>query len=104
MSPLFISTMRTVVPLVAGWLLSLAAWAGVSFDSEQAVGAVTAILALAYYALFRLLEVLGTRLRGNTLQRVAGFFLGWARPPAYPGSGGALPPVTGTYSGQTRAG
>ncbi|WP_405909534.1 hypothetical protein OG742_37030 [Streptomyces sp. NBC_00828] len=98
MSPLFISTMRTVVPLVAGWLLSLAAWAGFSVESEQAVSAVTLVLALAYYAVFRLLEVVGTKLRGNTLQRAAGFLLGWARPPAYPDTSAALPPVT-TYGG-----
>lgn len=84
MPPLFISTMRTVVPLVAGWLLSLAAWAGFSIESEKAVSAVTLVLALAYYVLFRLLEALGTKLRGNSLQRLAGLLLGWARPPAYP--------------------
>ncbi|WP_314411351.1 hypothetical protein [Streptomyces sp. DSM 40484] len=104
MSPLFISTMRTVVPLVVGWLLSLAAWAGFSVGSEQAAGAVTIALALAYYALFRVLEAVGVKARGIRLQKLAGFFLGWARPPAYPGSGGALPPVTGMYGGQTRAG
>ena len=97
MPPLFISTMRTVVPLVAGWLLSLAAWAGYSVDSEQLVSAVTLVLALAYYVVFRLLEVLGTRLRGTALQRVAGLLLGWARPPTYTSGGSELPPVTGTY-------
>lgn len=99
MSPLFISTMRTVVPLVAGWLLSLAAWAGFSVESEQAVSAVTLVLALAYYVLFRALEFVGTKLRGTALQKMAGVLLGWARPPAYPDAGGALPPVATYTSG-----
>lgn len=54
-------------------------------------------MVLAYYLAFRLLEVLGTRLRGNSLQRVAGLLLGWARPPTYTSGGSELPPVTGTY-------
>ncbi|MEW2567622.1 hypothetical protein [Streptomyces sp. NPDC047070] len=98
MTPLFISTMRTVVPLVAGWLLSLAAWSGFTIESEKAVSGVTIALALAYYALFRLLEILGVRLRGNTVQKVAGFFLGWARPPAYPSTGGSFSPGASAYS------
>ncbi|WP_051852108.1 hypothetical protein [Streptomyces sp. NRRL F-5650] len=84
MPGLFISAMRTGVPLVAGWLLTLAAHAGIDFDSTAATGAVTVILALAYYLVFRLLELLGERARGTVLQNLAGLFLGWARPPAYP--------------------
>lgn len=84
MNGLFVSTMRTVVPLVAGWLISLALWAGVDVDSQAVVTAVTLVLAVAYYVLFRVLEIVGQRARGDLLQRVAGLFLGWARPPAYP--------------------
>ncbi|MFJ7049059.1 hypothetical protein ACIQVC_37475 [Streptomyces sp. NPDC101112] len=98
MPPLFISLMRTAVPLVAGWLISLAVWAGVDVDSQALTGAVTLLLALAYYALFRLLELAGTRARGTVLQKLAGFLLGWARPPAYPAQP-TLPPVTRPYSG-----
>lgn len=84
MPGLFISTMRTAVPLIAGWLLTLAAGAGLDFDSTAATGAVTAVLALVYYLAFRLLELLGQRANGTALQNLAGLFLGWARPPAYP--------------------
>jgi hypothetical protein len=84
MSTLFVSTMRTAVPLIAGWLLTLAVNAGIAIDSDKVATAVTVVLALAYYLVFRLLEVLGTRLRGTALQSVAGLLLGWARPPSYP--------------------
>ncbi|OQQ16148.1 hypothetical protein B0675_02370 [Streptomyces sp. M41(2017)] len=93
---LFPSVMRTVIPLIAGWLLSLAVQAGVTIDSESVTTAVTVALVLAYYLVFRLLEVIGTKLRGTALQKAAGFLLGWARPPAYPDTGGALPPAPAT--------
>lgn len=84
MTGLFISFMRTVVPLVAGWLISLAVWAGVDVDSQAVVTAVTLALTVAYYAIFRVLELLGQRARGDLLQKLAGLALGWARPPQYP--------------------
>ncbi|MFF9123148.1 hypothetical protein ACF09J_07600 [Streptomyces sp. NPDC014889] len=84
MPGLFISAMRTGVPLVAGWLLTLAAGAGFDIDSTTVSTAVLVVLALAYYLLFRCLEWLGERARGTVLQNLAGVFLGWARPPAYP--------------------
>ncbi|MCX4974206.1 hypothetical protein [Streptomyces sp. NBC_00620] len=96
---LFPSIMRTLIPLIAGWLLSLAVQAGVEIDSEKVTSAVTIAIVLAYYLAFRLLEFLGTKLRGTALQKAAGFLLGWARPPAYPDTGGALPPVTAYTSG-----
>ncbi|MFE9624306.1 hypothetical protein [Streptomyces sp. NPDC006527] len=104
MSGLFISAMRTGVPLVAGWLLTLAARAGVEFDSAAVTGAVTVALAFAYYLVFRLVELLGERLRGSFLQNLAGVFLGYARPPAYP-RGEALEPVDGArYLGDSTSG
>jgi hypothetical protein len=99
MPALFISFMRTAVPMVAGWLLTLAVKAGVSIDSDAVTYAVNVGLVLVYYVAFRLLELLGTRLRGTALQTVAGFLLGWARPPQYPKADGNLPPRTGTYAG-----
>ncbi|MFF9088664.1 hypothetical protein ACF1BE_19970 [Streptomyces sp. NPDC014991] len=84
MTGLFISLMRTGVPLVAGWLLTLAVRAGVGIDSATITSAVTVALTLAYYLVFRLLEWLGKRAPGTFLQNLAGVFLGWARPPAYP--------------------
>ncbi|MFM9464856.1 hypothetical protein ACKI1K_18625 [Streptomyces scabiei] len=94
MTGLFVSFMRTGVPLVAGWLLTLAVRAGVTIDSATVTGAVTVAVALVYYLVFRLLEVVGERLPGTFLQNLAGLFLGWARPPAYP-KFQALEPVDG---------
>ncbi|MEU1496041.1 hypothetical protein [Streptomyces sp. NPDC005732] len=103
MPPLFISTMRTVVPLVAGWLLTLVVRAGITIDSTTVVSAVTVAAVLAYYLIFRVLELIGTKLRGTALQWAAGIFLGWARPPAYPNTDPLpLPPVR--YSGDTSTG
>ncbi|MET7646339.1 hypothetical protein ABZS83_22475 [Streptomyces sp. NPDC005426] len=84
MTSLFISTMRTAVPLIAGWLLTLAVRAGIGIDSATVTAAVTVSCALVYYLAFRLLELLGERAPGAVLQNLAGVFLGWARPPAYP--------------------
>jgi hypothetical protein len=92
MTGLFVSVMRTGVPLVAGWLLTFAVRAGVDIDSASLTGAVAVILAFAYYLLFRILEWIGERLPGSALQTVAGVLLGWARPPSYP-KVEALPPV-----------
>lgn len=101
MMGLFISLMRTAVPLVAGWLLTLAVRAGVDIDSTTVTGAVTVTLALAYYLLFRLLELLGERLPGTFLQNLAGLLLGWARPPAYPKVETLQPVDPTTYAGQS---
>ena len=103
MPGLFVSFMRTAVPLVAGWLLTLALRTGVEIDSATVTGAVTVALALVYYLSFRLLELLGKRLPGNALQNVAGVLLGWARPPSYPQAPELAPvdpsPYTGTGDG-----
>ncbi|MFD5838235.1 hypothetical protein ACFWHV_32500 [Streptomyces collinus] len=84
MPGLFVSFMRTLVPLVAGWLLTLAVRAGFEVNSATVASIVTVALAAAYYLLFRLLEVLGERSKGTALQNIAGVLLGWARPPSYP--------------------
>ncbi|WP_330349560.1 hypothetical protein [Streptomyces sp. NBC_00582] len=99
MPGLFISFMRTAVPMVAGWLLTLTVKAGVTIDSAAVEYAVNVALVLVYYGVFRGLEVLGTRLRGTALQTFAGILLGWARPPQYPKADADLPPLTGTYTG-----
>jgi hypothetical protein len=96
---LFISTMRTAVPLVAGWLLTLAASAGLDLDSTAATGAVTIVLALVYYLAFRLLELVGQRSNGTVLQNIAGVLLGWARPPAYPKFEPLVPADPSSYTG-----
>jgi len=98
MPALFISTMRTVVPFVAGWLLTLLVKAGITINSQSVTYVVTFVLVVAYYLVFRVLEVIGTRLRGTKLQTFAGVLLGWARPPQYPSIDAALPPLTGYTS------
>lgn len=101
MSGLFVSFMRTAVPLVAGWLLTLVVHAGLDFNSATITGAVTVALGVAYYLVFRVLELLGERASGTVLQHLAGVFLGWARPPAYPKYEALQPVAPGPYTGQT---
>ncbi|MFF2189229.1 hypothetical protein [Streptomyces sp. NPDC058155] len=81
---LFVSFMRTAVPYLAGLLLALAARAGFDIDSATVTAAVAVACALVYYLVFRVLEMLGERAPGTFLQNLAGLFIGWARPPAYP--------------------
>lgn len=81
---LFPSFIRTVVPLAAGLLLTLAARANFDMDDGTATAAVTAALTAGYYAVFRLLEEGAGRLDVPWLRRLAGLALGWARPPQYP--------------------
>ncbi|MGW2708086.1 hypothetical protein ACWC4J_03685 [Streptomyces sp. NPDC001356] len=104
MAGLFVSFMRTGVPLVAGWLLTLAVRAGVDINSATITGLVTAALALAYYLVFRLLELAGMRARGTALQNLAGVLLGWARPPQYPKLPALQPVDPATYTGTARNG
>lgn len=80
---LFASLMRTVVPVLVGLVLGLAARVGLDVDSTTVAMVVTAGLTAAYYAVFRLLEDLAARLEWRPLQLLAGVLLGWARPPAY---------------------
>ncbi|WP_018386575.1 hypothetical protein [Wenjunlia vitaminophila] len=93
---LFASFMRTVVPIVVGLLLGLAARAGFDLDGETATAAVTAALTAAYYAVFRLLEEAAGRIGWDWLRKLAGVLLGWARPPRYPRAAGATPTPTPT--------
>ncbi|MGW3105335.1 hypothetical protein [Streptomyces sp. NPDC001100] len=81
---LFVSFMRTVVPIVAGLLLTLLVHIGVTFDSASVAGVVTAVLTGAYYTVFRLLETLAAKIHNRSLATVAGILLGWATPPDYP--------------------
>ncbi|MBD0837359.1 hypothetical protein [Streptomyces sp. TRM68416] len=82
-SNLFVSAMRTLVPLGAGAVLSLSGRLGIPADSETAVIVVYFVLAGAYYLAFRGLEWVAQRLAWQPLQTAAGVLLGWARPPAY---------------------
>ncbi|MFG3019822.1 hypothetical protein ACGFZQ_14945 [Streptomyces sp. NPDC048254] len=83
---LFASFMRTVVPIVAGLLLTLLVRIGVDFDSASVASVVTTVLTGAYYTTFRLLESLAVKLHSRPLATVAGILLGWAAPPDYAGT------------------
>jgi hypothetical protein len=80
---LFVSLMRTLVPVVAGLALGAAARVGLDVDDTTATTYVTGGLTFAYYGAFRGLEVLAERMAWRPLQLAAGVLLGWARPPAY---------------------
>ncbi len=81
----FPSVMRTVVPLVVGWVITALTSVGVDFGSEKTTAAVTVVFSGAYYTLFRLLERVAPT--GGKAEKVAGFLLGFVRPPIYPPSG-----------------
>nr|WSY50628.1 hypothetical protein OG999_11230 [Streptomyces sp. NBC_00886] len=81
---LFVSFMRTVVPIVAGLVLTVLVRIGVTFDSAAVASVVTAVLTGAYYTVFRLLETFAVKIRNRPLAAVAGILLGWATPPDYP--------------------
>ncbi|MFE0270801.1 hypothetical protein ACFWZY_01475 [Streptomyces sp. NPDC058992] len=80
---LLASVLRTVVPVIAGALLTLTGAVGINVDSTQAAIVVTALVTAAYYLVFRLAEQAAARLRWAWLRRAAGVLLGWARPPQY---------------------
>lgn len=83
MPNLFVSIMRTLVPLVAGLILTWAAQLGLPLDEATTTPYVTAALTAAYYLVFRGLEELAERMSWQPLQTLAGILLGWARPPQY---------------------
>lgn len=78
------SILRTVVPLVAGWVIVTLTGAGFTVDSRSAQAAVTLAVTAAYYLLFRLIERLTEKFGGPPWVRAAaGLLLGYARPPRY---------------------
>lgn len=81
----FPSVMRTVVPLVVGWVITALTSLGVDFGSERTTAVVTVIISAAYYTLFRLLE--NAAPTGGKLEKFFGLLLGFVRPPIYPPSG-----------------
>lgn len=83
MNNLFTSLMRTVVPLVVGLVLGLAARVGLDLDDAEVAAAVTAGLTAVYYTVFRAVEEWAARLGVGWLRTAAGVLLGWARPPQY---------------------
>ena len=79
----FVSLMRTLVPMAAGWVLTVSGVLGVDLDDGTVVSGVTVILAGAYYVLFRVLEDFAHRARTPVLKTICGILLGWAKPPTY---------------------
>jgi hypothetical protein len=87
---LFPSVLRTVVPLLAGWVITVTGALGVQADSTAVACGVTVVVTGGYYLLFRLLEHASTLLGWSTLRVAAGLLLGWARPPEYSQQGGTV--------------
>ncbi|WP_086746184.1 hypothetical protein [Streptomyces scabiei] len=83
MNNVFVSFIRTAVPVVAGLVLTGAARLGLDLDDATTTMYVMAGLTAGYYAVFRLLEELAERMAWGPLQTLAGILLGWARPPQY---------------------
>lgn len=74
---MYASFIRTVVPIIAGFVITMALrFLGVHLDEATVTGIVQALAAGAYYTVFRLAE--------THLSSGWGWFLGLARPPEYP--------------------
>lgn len=80
---LLASLLRTVVPLLAGWVLTVTGALGIEADSTAVAGGITVLVTAVYYLVLRLAEAAAIRLRWEPLRLVAGLLLGWARPPQY---------------------
>ncbi|MFJ7422721.1 hypothetical protein ACIQXD_29580 [Streptomyces uncialis] len=72
---LYVSALRTVVPWLAGLLITEAAALGLDLDPGAAEHAVTLGVVVAYYTLFRWAE--------QRLSPRFGWLLGYAKPPSY---------------------
>ncbi|MEU3782696.1 hypothetical protein [Streptomyces sp900129855] len=84
MGSLFPSVLRTVVPLVASWIIIALTGLGFSVDSNTAQTAIAFAVAGAYYVVFRVVERIVEKVGGPAwLKGAAGALLGYARPPRY---------------------
>ncbi|MFI8792576.1 hypothetical protein [Streptomyces sp. NPDC055105] len=72
----FTSLVRTVVPIVAGFLITQLLRLGVTIDEATLTTLVEAVVTGLYYAVFRFAE--------THVGSGFGWFLGVARPPQYP--------------------
>ena len=70
------SLIRTLVPLIVGFLISIPVIAGTGVSSEQLAGLVTALVTAGYYALARFLEA--------KVSPSFGWLLGKPGAPVYP--------------------
>ncbi|MBT3161532.1 hypothetical protein HTV80_00185 [Streptomyces sp. Vc74B-19] len=81
------SVLRTVVPLVAGWIIVAVTGLGFSIDSDVVQTAVAFGVAGVYYLVFRIVERVAERVAWPVwVKGAAGALLGWARPPRYSSS------------------
>lgn len=80
---LFVSWMRTAVPLLVGWVMTAVDVLRLDTDSTAVTSAVTAVTAAAYYTVLRVVEDWAERTDHSTLKMVLGVLLGWATPPHY---------------------
>ena len=80
---LFTSIVRTLVPLLAGWVITLLTGLGLTVDSATVAGGITVAVAGAYYVAFRVVERLAARRSMPWLRTAAGLLLGYAKPPRY---------------------
>jgi hypothetical protein len=76
-----LSLVRTLSPIAAGWVLTLALRLGVQLDSATLVSLLTAGFSAVYYAVFRFAEL--------HISPRFGWLLGYAEPPQYPSGVGA---------------
>lgn len=88
---LLASLLRTVVPLLAGWILTVTGALGIETDSTAVAGGITAAITLAYYILLRLAELGAARIGWEPARLAAGILLGWVRPPEYEKPGHTAP-------------
>ena len=75
MNDLSVSVIRTIVPVIAGFIITQAVRLGVSLDTAAVTSIVTSVITAAYYGLFRTLE----HYRGP----LYGKFLGYSKAPQY---------------------
>ncbi|MEU5094955.1 hypothetical protein [Streptomyces sp. NPDC020996] len=78
------SILRTVVPLLAGWVITVLAGLGLQTDSTTVAGGLALAVAAAYYLAFRVIERAAEKAGGPAwIRTAAGLLLGYARPPRY---------------------
>lgn len=74
MSDYVVSHIRTIVPIIVGWVVVLLANAGIDIDSTEAVSAITAGAIGLYYAIVR---------AAAQKWPAAGWLLGYQKAPTY---------------------
>lgn len=78
------SILRTVVPLLAGWAITVLSGLGLSADSTTVAGGLTVAVAAVYYLVFRVVERVAEKFNGPAwLVGIVGVLLGYAKPPRY---------------------